>query len=167
MKAAFENVKNYVNKSEHLKMPPHCNTPIQTSYRPELDVTSELPPHEASYYMSLIGILRWITELGRVDICLKVSMISSHAALPGEGHLQQVLHIFSYLDKYHNIEFFFDPSNPIIDERKFNRKDWTCSEYEHVKGNEVLPGNMPLTRGLGFVMRAKVNAEHSRDTVSR
>ena len=63
-------------------MPLHCNTPIQTSYEPELDITPELPLHEASYYMSLIGILRWIVELGRVDICLEVSMMSSYAALP-------------------------------------------------------------------------------------
>jgi hypothetical protein len=55
---------------------------MTTSYRPELDVSPELDPEDASYYQSLIGILRWIVELGCVDICLEVSMMSSHLALP-------------------------------------------------------------------------------------
>ena len=167
VKAAVSNVKDYVSKYNHLKMPKHCNTPLTTSYRPELDVSPELPLHEASYYMSLIGILRWIMELGRVDICLEVSMMSSHVTLPREGHLQQVFHIFSYLDKFDNTELVFDPSDPIIDEDQFRREDWTCSEYGHVDGEEALPGNMPAPRGLGFVMRAKVDADHAGDTVTR
>ena len=64
---------------------------MTTSYRPELDVTPELSDADASYYQSLIGILRWIVELGRVDICLEVSMMSLHLALPRIGHLHQVL----------------------------------------------------------------------------
>jgi hypothetical protein len=44
-------------------------------------------------------------ELGRVDICLEVSMMSSHLVLPREGHLRQVFHIFAHLKKYHkNVE---------------------------------------------------------------
>jgi hypothetical protein len=53
---------------------------------------------------SLIGILRWIVELGRVDICLEVSMMSSHLVLPREGYLEQGFHIFAHLKKYHNTE---------------------------------------------------------------
>ena len=95
-------------------------TPIQTIYRPELDVTPELNSTDATYYQSLIGILRWMVELGRIDICLEVSMMSSHLALPREGHLEQVLHIFGYLKKYHNGTLVNDPSDPVIDEEKFH-----------------------------------------------
>ena len=69
-----------------------------TINRPELDITPELDPSMASYYMSLIGILRWIVELGRVDICLEVSVMSSHMAMPREGHLAQLFLLFSYLE---------------------------------------------------------------------
>ena len=93
--------------------------------------------------------------------------MSSHLALPREGHLDQVLHIFAYLKKYHNTEMVFDPSDPVIDEEKFNKKDWTSSEFGHVQGKEVLPANMPQPRGLGFVMTAKVDADHAGDTVTR
>ena len=64
------------------KLPSKAETPIRTSYRPELDVSSELGPCDGAYYQSLIGILRWMVEIGRVDICLETSMMSSHLALP-------------------------------------------------------------------------------------
>ena len=82
-------------------MPNKADTPLTTTYRPELDVSSELNVADAAYYQSLIEILRWMVELGRVDVCLEVSMMSSHLALPREGHLEHVLHIFAYLKKYH------------------------------------------------------------------
>ena len=79
------------------KMSNKADTSLTTTYRPELDISRELNVADAAYYQSLIGILRWIVELGQVDMCLKVSMMSSHLALPREGHLEQVLHIFAYL----------------------------------------------------------------------
>ena len=87
VKSAVNNVEEYLSKHDNpkWKMPKKAETPLQTSYRPELDVSPELGPVEAAYYMSLIGILRWIVELGRVDICLECSMMSSHLALPREG----------------------------------------------------------------------------------
>ena len=114
----------------------------------------------------MIGMLRWMVELGRVDICLEVSMMSSHMAMPREGHFRAVLQIFAYIEKYHNTELVFDPSEPILDESAFQRKDWTSSEFGHIDGKEVLPHNMPQRRGLGFMLRAKVDAEHATDTVS-
>ena len=53
------------------------DAPLSTDYRPELDMTKELEVNEAAYYQSLVGILRWIVELGRVDITTKVSVMSS------------------------------------------------------------------------------------------
>ena len=41
-----------------------ADTPLTTTYRPELDVSRELNVADAAYYQSLIGILRWIVELG-------------------------------------------------------------------------------------------------------
>lgn len=35
------------------------NTPMQTNYRPELDVSPPLGPDQANYFASLIGVLRW------------------------------------------------------------------------------------------------------------
>ena len=113
--------------SKHWKMPNKADTPLTTTYRPELDVSRKLDETDAAYYQSPIGILRWIVELGQVDVCLDVSMMSSH--LPREGHLKQVLHIFAYLKKYHNTELVYDPSDPVVDEKYFERRDWASAEF--------------------------------------
>ena len=166
VQAAVKNVEQYLAKSDQ-RLPVRADTPMQTSYRPELDVSQELSPTDAAYFQSLIGILQWIVELGRVDICLEVSMMSSHLALPREGHLKQLLHIFGYLKKHHNAELVFDPSDPVVDECAFEQQDWTSSEFGHVQGQEEVPPNMPEPRGNGFIMRAKVDADHASDTVTR
>lgn len=169
VQAAVKNVEEYLAKPENCKwkIPSKAETPTQTTYRPELDVSPELSPEESAYYQSLIGVLRWIVELGRVDICLEVSMMSSHLVLPREGHLAQVFHIFAYLKKYHNTEMVFDPSDPVIDQDQFEPRDWSSSEFGHVEGKEELPPKMPEPRGRGFIMRAKVDADHASDTVTR
>ena len=59
-------------------------------------MTPELDDEEANYYQSLIGILRWLVEMGRVDISVEVSALLSFIAKPREGHLQQVYHLFGY-----------------------------------------------------------------------
>jgi hypothetical protein len=132
-----------------------------------LDMSPEIDSKESSYYMSLIGILRWMVELGRVDICLEVSMLSSHLALPQRGHMDQVLNIFAYLMVHHNAEIVLDRSDPVIDENDFAARDWTSTEFGHVQGKEELPGNQPKPRGLGFTIHAKVDADHASDTVTR
>ena len=93
--------------------------PMQASYRPELDVSPELNHCDASYYQSLIGVPQWIVELGRVTICLEVSMLLSHLVLPYEGHLEPVFQIFGSLKKYHNTKFVYDPGDPEINAAQF------------------------------------------------
>ena len=84
-------------------------------------------------------------ELGRVDIFCKVSMLSSHLALPQCGHLAQVLHMFAYLKYHANSEMVFDPSGVEFDRAQFSRKDWGYSIYtqDDSKLVEELPPNMP------------------------
>ena len=61
----------------------------------------------------------------------------------------------------------FDPSYSVIGEFKFQIKNWASSECGHLEGKEELPPNMPEPRGLGFVVRAKVDADHASDTMTR
>ena len=94
--------------------------------------------------------------------------MSSHLALPRVGHLNQVYHIFGYLRKYHNTELVFDPSDPMVDESAFERRDWASSEFGHLlEERKELPPNMPQPRGAGFVTIAKVDADHAADTIAR
>jgi hypothetical protein len=156
-----------IENKKRWKLPRKVETSLVSTYKPELDVSPALNAQEAAYYQSLIGILRWIVELGRVDICLEVSMMSSHLVLPREGHLEQLLHIFAHLKKYHNTEVVYDPSNPVIDESQFEAKDWASSEFGQLEGVEELHPSMPEPRDQGFVIRAKVDADHASDSVTR
>ena len=79
-------------------------------WHPEIDISEELGPNEASYYQSLIGIVRWMVELGQVEICTEVSMMSSHIVMPNKGHLEAVFHMLAYLKKHHNSDMVFDTS---------------------------------------------------------
>lgn len=120
IQAAIKNVEDYLHE-RGMKLPIRADTPFTSNYRPELDVTHELDSGGASYFQSMIGILRMVVELGRVDICLEVSMLSSQMALPRKGHLFQAMHIFTYLKKFHNAEMILDPSNPQVDMSPFQR----------------------------------------------
>jgi hypothetical protein len=94
-------------------------------------------------------------------------MLSSHLALPREGHPCQLFQVFACLKKHHNSEMVCDPSDPCVAEADFEVKDWTSSEFGHLQGKEELPPNMPEPRGQGFVMSAKVDADHASDGASR
>eukprot|EP00957_Ditylum_brightwellii_P072149 5484004-Ditylum_brightwellii.AAC.1 len=61
----------------------------------------------------------------------------------------------------------FDPSNPAVDELAFEQRNWTSSKFGHVQGKEEIPSNMPESRGTRFVVRAKVDADHTGDTITR
>ena len=62
-------------------------------------------------------------ELGRVDIYVEVLMLLSCLAIPREGHLHQLFHMFAYLKKHHNTEMVFDPSVPNFIADKLQRQD--------------------------------------------
>ena len=139
---AVKNVERLLAKNG-FKLPCKAETPLQTSYRPEIDTTPELSPTNAAYYQSLIGMLQWMVELGIVDIFIEVSMISSQLALPREDHLEQLYHIFLHIKKYYSTEMVFDPTVPEINKSDFEQKDWTSSEFGHIEGQEAKPSNMP------------------------
>ena len=61
---AAKSVEEHLARTS-IKLPSKALTPIQTSYRPEIDTTVELNATELAYYQSIIGILRWMVELGR------------------------------------------------------------------------------------------------------
>ena len=61
VQAAVKNVETFLLQEENQKcwtMPKKAQTPLLTTYCPELDVSPELDPNLSAYYQSLIGILR-------------------------------------------------------------------------------------------------------------
>ena len=99
VKAAIKTLREALKNKPHLKWPSRVLTPMILNYAPELDASPKLGIEGIQFYQELIGILRWGTEIGRLDILFKVSIMSQHQALPREGHMEQVLHIFAFLKK--------------------------------------------------------------------
>jgi hypothetical protein len=160
LQGAVQNVKDYLKKNGDLNLPKRAVTPLPANYRPEMDTTPELDAEKASYYMSQIGILRWCVELGRVDIITEVSMLASHLAMPREGHLEAVFHMFAYLEKKHNSRIIFDPTYPSIDKTKFLECNWK-EFYGDVQ--EAIPPNAPKPRGKEVDLRLFVDSDHAGD----
>jgi hypothetical protein len=98
---------------------------MKSKYRPEIDVSPVLSDSMASYCQGLIGVLRWICELGIIDILKEVLMLSSHNALPRKGHLEAVLDIFAYLKRHPSAATVFDNGAPIVRESRFKKVDWS------------------------------------------
>ena len=89
VKSAVANVKEKISKSKK-RLPSRCNTPHKPGYRPEMDDSCELKADGLQYYQELVGVLRWMVELGRVDILLETYLMSAHLALPQLGHLEKI-----------------------------------------------------------------------------
>ena len=68
-----------------------------TKYRPELDITEFCTEPLHQFYQQVIGIQRWMIEIGRIDISTEVSLLSRYLSQPRNGHLHQALHMVSYL----------------------------------------------------------------------
>ena len=100
-----------------------------------------------------------------MDITVKASMMTSCMALPCEGHLDELYHMFTYLKAKHNSEMVFDPTYPDIGDALFLRENWkhaVCGDCE-----EELPANAMKTCGFGFIIRAFVDSDHAGDSVTR
>ena len=68
-------------------------------------------------------------ELGRADIVIETSALASMMALPPDGHLDAVFHMFAFLKRKHNGVIVFDPTEPEIDINKFPHNDWSATPY--------------------------------------
>ena len=162
---AVKNVeKHLLNEMKGRKLPAKYRGLWPSEYRPELDDSKELEPEQASFYQSLIGVLHWMVELGRVDMITEVSMLASHLALPREGHLDAALGLFAYLKRKHNSRMVFDPTPPEINLSDFPEYSWT-RKYGDIK--EAIPVDAPEPLGEGVDLRMYVDADHASDKKSR
>ena len=62
-------------------------------------------------------------ELGRVEILHEVATMSTYLAIPKIGHLQELFHVFGYLNANPKRKLAFDPDHPMVDKREFKRYD--------------------------------------------
>ena len=72
-------LKNYWDG--RYSLPKGADNPFPCDYAPNKDVSLQLQTYVAKFHVQLIGILRWMCELGRIDICTEVSMLFSYSMI--------------------------------------------------------------------------------------
>jgi hypothetical protein len=145
-------------------LPQRADNPFPYDYHPELDQSEPFDPECSSFYQHLIGVMRWMVELRRIVIATKVSLLSSHLAYPRVGHLEEALHIMSYLRQKHNSRLIFDPTYPKIDMGMFPQYNWT-NFYGNIE--EAIPVDMPEPLGKDVDVRMMCDSDHAGDRRTR
>ena len=163
VQTAIDNIEKTLRKGGR-KLPTKCVTPTSYKYRPEEDETPELVGEEITNFQELVGILRWAIEIGRADILLEVTLLSSQLASPRKGHMEQVYHIFGYLKKHLKRKIYLDPDHPDVNESRFQKFDW---EDFYKGAEEPIPNNIPEARGRAIGLHCFVDADHASDKVTR
>ena len=90
--------------------------------------------------------------------------MSTHLALPRQGHLEQLYHIFGYLRAHPKRSLFFDPQHRKVGEWAFKEYDW----YDfYVDAKEQLPSDMQPPRGRPVSTHCFVDSDQAGDKVTR
>jgi hypothetical protein len=130
VKAAVKNVKEAIKRDGRRLPTSNIDTPMNITYTPELDVTEELNESDITLFQEWIGVLRWATEIGRVDILLEVPLLLQYQASPREGHFEQLLHVFAFLKKQHpKLTQYMSPKLPRIDYGEFQTRRKTSPRF--------------------------------------
>jgi hypothetical protein len=105
-----------------------------------------------------------MVEIGRVDMITEISKLASHMALPREGHMEAVYHIFGWLKGKHGSRMVFDPTYPTIDQLAFKECEWK-EFYGDIA--EAVPTDAPEPLGRDVDLRLYVDSDHAGDALCR
>jgi hypothetical protein len=159
---AIKNVENHLaTQNKTLKK---SNQPFPTEYRPELDISPLLIEDSVHYYQSQLSILRWMVELGRLDIYINVAMLSSFLLQPREGHLNAIFHIYGYLKAHTRSTMVFDDGYIHWNDDEFYTADWSDFYPGAIEDD---PKNAPPPRGLPVKFNVFVDADHAGNRMTR
>jgi hypothetical protein len=161
IKEAIKNIEAHLKAKDHRLFPVH--KPMHTDYAPELDITPFLDEEETHFYQSQVSILRWMVELGHLDLYIYVALLSSYLCQPCQGHLEAVYYIYGFLKAHDRSTLVFDSNYINWKEEDFPVHNWTDFYPDVI---EEQPGNAPKPRGLPVQINMFVDASHARNKVT-
>ena len=168
LRNAIKTVEAHLSKKCR-KLPARAMTPMSSGYYLEVDSSPELDADDTMLFQELIGILRWVVEIGRVNILTELSVLSSHQACPREGHLEQIYHIFTFLKRHPKLTLYFDPQAPFIDLLWLEGDDTQtfCDQYRDAE--EQLPDDhlCPEPCGVSVSTLVYVNSSHAGNKITQ
>ena len=135
------------------------------TYHPELDVIPFCDPDQHDLFQALVGMLRCLIELVRIDVLLETTQLSSYLLSPRMGHLMQAIHIFHYLEMHDSSWMPMDP-NKLDIEYKGPQKNSAIARQIVMKrlypdAAEEFPDNMPESRGKSVQINLYVDVDHA------
>jgi hypothetical protein len=167
IKHSIENLEERLAKlNRSIPHKKQCITPISHGYKPELDTSQELDADGVKMFQELIGELRWATEMGRVDILFELSVLSSYQASPRQGHLDQLLNIYGYLNHQPKITLYLDPTRMPVPANIFKDNAHEFTE-QYRDAAELIPHDMPKPRGESVRITAYVDSDHASNQTTR
>lgn len=161
LKNAIKTVESKLGKP---LQPGKISTPLEPTYHPEVDITPLLDDDRANYYQSMIGILLWASELGRIDITQEVGLMARFGALPREGHYDAVIRIFCYLKKHLKSRLVYDTEVKDVSDIAFTRCNW---DEQYPEAAETLPYDTPKPLGKPVKVTVFCDASHADCLVTR
>ena len=171
VREALRNIKKDLNLQFNKKLS-DPNYLARTSfcpidYRSELDTKMLCDDSLTNYYQNLLGVLRWIVELGQIDIAFEVSSLSKFLSYPRTGHIYQALHIYKYLKTHIDNDLSFDPM--YHDFANLNQNHQKIDEMKkiYIDAKEEFPTNAPKPRGKSVQLNCFVDSDHACDRMTR
>jgi len=136
---------------------------MHTEYSPELDITPSREDDMINFFQSQISILRWMVELGRLDIYLQLAMLSSYLVQPRQGHVEAIYYLYGYLKSHDRSTMVFDDDDVNWANEDFPEQDWSDFYKNAVKD---IPLNAPAPRGMPVQVNVFVDASHAQSKVT-
>ena len=116
-------------------------------------------------------MLRWLIELGRIDVLLETSQLSTYLAAPRIGHLHQAIHIFHYLYKHDTSWMPMDPKKIILEYKgpPENAPNVRREKMQNIyrEACEDIPDNAPPPCGASVQINVYVDSDHAGNKVTR
>ena len=140
-------------------------------YRPELDTSDFCNDSQTRVYQQVLGMLRWLIELGRIDVLLETTLLASYLMNPRIGHLLQACNIVAYLRKHQKSTLMMDPAELDIcwngnpDDHPDCKRRIMRTIYRDAH-DDVPPNSVP-PRGKSIQINVYCDSDHAGDKSTR
>ena len=143
--------------------------PLVGSDHPEEDTSDFLSDDDHTRYQMLVGMLNWITGIGRFDIAHATTQLARFASCPRKGHLERALRVFGYLKKKPNRRTMIDSRDPLITGGDFEAAEALAAKMreDYPDAAEMVDTDLPPPLVGEIAITAFVDSDHAHDKVTR
>ena len=121
------------------------SSPILKGDHPELHDSEFILEEDKAKYMSMIGTAQWLVTLGRFNIAITMSTLSSYRVAPQKGHLKCMKRLCGYVKHSAHSAVCIHTDITDYSEMEHESHEWLHSIYGDIE--EELPLNVPTPLG--------------------